>query len=49
MTKYTQEEKKRIGKEINLSFEAVKELIKEPKKLESMPDESVILPVEVQA
>lgn len=49
MTKLTQEEKKRIGKEINLSFEAVKELIKEPEKLESMPDESVILPIEVQA
>ncbi len=49
MIKFTQEEKKRIGKEINLSFEAVKELIKEPKRFESMPDESVILPIEVQA
>ena len=46
--KFTQEEKKRISKEIDLAFEAVKELIKEPKKLEALPDESVILPVEIQ-
>jgi len=33
MTRFTREEKKRISKEIDLSFEAVKDLIKQPKKL----------------
>ncbi len=45
--RFTEKEKKQIGNEIDLAFEAVKELIKEPKKLESLPDESVLLPIEV--
>lgn len=49
MTKFTQEERARIKKEIDLAFEAVKKLIREPKKIETLPDESVILPIEVQA
>jgi len=45
--KLSKEEKKRIEKEINLTFEAVKEMIKDPKKLESMPKNSVLIPVKV--
>lgn len=46
--KLSKEEKKRIGEEIELTFEAVKELIKEPKKLETMPKNSVLMPVKVK-
>ncbi len=46
--KLSKEERKRIGKEIDLTFEAVKEMIKEPKRLESMPRNSVLEPVKVK-
>jgi hypothetical protein len=45
--KLSKEEKKRMEKEINLTFEAVKEMIRDPKKLESMPKNSVLIPVKV--
>ena len=47
MIEFTSEEKRRISKEIDQAFQAIKELIKDPKKLESLPDEAVILPIEV--
>ena len=46
--KLSKEEKKRIGEEIELTFEAVKEMIKDPKKLEAMPKNSVLMPVKVK-
>ena len=46
--KLSKEEKKRIGKEIDFTFEAVKEMIKDPKKLEAMPKSSVLMPVKVK-
>lgn len=48
MTRFTEEEIKRISKEIGLAFEAVKELLKEPKKLQALGKESVLMPIEVQ-
>ena len=45
--KLGKEEKKRIGDKIDLTFEAVKEIIKDPKKLETMP-KSVLMPVKVK-
>jgi hypothetical protein len=48
MSRFTRKEKKRIGNEIDLAFEAIKEFIKEPKKLESLPNESVLLPIDVR-
>jgi len=46
--KLSKEEKKRIGEEIDLTFEAVKEMIKDTKKLETMPKNSVLMPVKVK-
>lgn len=46
--KLSKEEKKRIGEEINLTFEAVKEITKDPRKLETMPKKSVLMPVKVK-
>ena len=46
--KLGKEEKKRIGDEIDLTFKAVKEIIKDPKKLETMPKKSVLMPVKVK-
>ena len=47
MIEFTSEEKRLISKEIDQAFLAIKELITDPKKLESLPDEAVILPIEV--
>ena len=46
--KFNKEEKKRIQEEIDLTFDAVKEMIKDPKRLESLPKESVLTPVKVK-
>lgn len=46
--KLSKKEKKRIRKEIELAFEAVKEMIKDPKKLDAMPKNSVLMPVKVK-
>ena len=46
--KLSKEEKKRIGEEIDITFEAVKEMIKDRKKLEAMPKNSVLMPVKVK-
>jgi len=46
--KLSKEEKKRIGEEIELTFEAVKEMIKDPKKLDAIPKNSVLMPVKVK-
>jgi len=46
--KIKREEKRRIEEEIDLTFEAVKEMIKDPKKLEAMPKNSVLMPVKVK-
>jgi hypothetical protein len=46
--KLNKKEKERIRKEIELTFEAVKELIKDPKKLDAMPKNSVLMPVKVK-
>ncbi|HLE35504.1 MAG TPA: hypothetical protein VI698_06410 [Nitrososphaerales archaeon] len=46
--KLSKKEEKRIRKEIWLAFEAVKELIKDPKKFDAMPKSSVLMPVKVR-
>lgn len=48
MTRFSRGEKKCISKEIDIAFEAVKELIREPKKIESLPKESTLVPIEIQ-
>jgi hypothetical protein len=47
--KLSREEKKRMKDEINLAFEAIKEIIKKPEKLESLPRQSFLTPVRVRA
>jgi hypothetical protein len=42
--KLSKKEEKRIRKEIWLAFEAVKELIKDPKKFDAMPKNTVLMP-----
>ena len=46
--KLSKKEKKRIGEKIDLTFEAVKEMIKDPKKLQAMPKNSILMPVKVK-
>jgi len=46
--KLSKKEEKRIRKEIWLAFEAVKEIIKDPKKFDTMPKNSVLMPVKVR-
>ena len=46
--KLSKEEKKKIGKEIDLAFEAMKEMIKNPEKLDAMPKNSVLIPVKAK-
>lgn len=46
--KLNKKEEGRIRKEIKLAFEAVKEIIKDPKKFDAMPRNSVLMPVKVK-
>ncbi len=46
--KLSKKEEKRIRKEIWLAFEAVKEIIKDPKKFDAMPRNSILIPVKVK-
>jgi hypothetical protein len=46
--KISKKEETRIRKEIALAFEAVKEIIKNPKKFDAMPKNSILMPVKVK-
>ncbi|MGH9879779.1 MAG: hypothetical protein ACRD5H_19295 [Nitrososphaerales archaeon] len=46
--KLNKKEEKRIRKEIELAFEAVREIIKDPKKFDAMPKNSVLMPVKIK-
>jgi hypothetical protein len=46
--KLSKKEKEIIRKEIELTFEAVKKLIKDPKKLDAMPKNSALMSVKVK-
>jgi|GEM_PF-2914334 len=46
--KLGKKEERRIRKEIKLAFEAVKEIIKDPKQFDAMPNNSILMPVKVK-
>ncbi len=48
MARFSKQKEIRIRRNLVEAFEAAKELMKHPEQLERMPDESVIVPVEVR-